>query len=84
MLEGKMFLPLTGIPMRKIARIRIALADWLPEPFTVAIWRLKSLTTEAVLRLFDVCSIDPDGKGLGGPVNREQSIIKEGTETTAA
>ena len=46
MFEGNMFLPETGIPIWKIARIRTELAVWLPEPFTVATWMLKSLTTE--------------------------------------
>jgi len=40
-----MFLPETGIPIWKIDRIITELAVWLPEPFTVAIWMLKSLIT---------------------------------------
>src|ERR1700728_538916 len=42
-LEGKRFLPLTGTPIAKMLRNRILLADWDPEPWTVAIWMLKSL-----------------------------------------
>src|ERR1700749_2627126 len=45
MLEGKRFLPLTGTPMAKMLRSSTLLADWEPEPLTVAIWMLKSLTT---------------------------------------
>ena len=44
MLEGKRFLPLTGTPIAKMLRSRMLLADWDPEPLTVAIWMLKSLT----------------------------------------
>jgi hypothetical protein len=40
-----MFFPETGTPMRKIDRMRMLFADWLPEPFTVAIWTEKSFTT---------------------------------------
>ena len=36
MLEGKRFLPLTGTPIWKMVRMRILLADWEPEPLTVA------------------------------------------------
>src|SRR5262249_34586266 len=45
MLEGKRFLPETGIPIWKIARIRMLLDDMLPEPLAVATWIEKSLTT---------------------------------------
>src|SRR5579859_991091 len=44
MLEGKMFLPLTGIPILKRARRRTVLAVWLPEPLTVAATSVKLLT----------------------------------------
>jgi hypothetical protein len=37
MLEGKRFLPLTGMPIRKIDRSSTELADCDPDPFTVAI-----------------------------------------------
>jgi hypothetical protein len=40
-----MFFPDTGIPILKIARIRVRFAVWLPEPFTVAMLIEKSLTT---------------------------------------
>ncbi len=43
MFEGNKFFPLTGMPIWKIARSRTLLAVWLPEPLTVATWRLKSL-----------------------------------------
>jgi hypothetical protein len=46
MFEGNIFFPETGMPIWKIARIITLLAVWLPDPFTVAIWMLKSLTTE--------------------------------------
>src|SRR5215472_18861747 len=44
MFDGKMFFPLTGIPMRKIVCMRspLALAD--PVPLTVAMPSAKSLT----------------------------------------
>ena len=45
MLEGKRFLPETGIPIWKIDRIRMLLEDMLPEPLAVATWIEKSLTT---------------------------------------
>src|SRR5262245_3788040 len=44
MLDGKRFLPLTGMPILKNARIRVLLAVWLPEPLTVAATIAKSLT----------------------------------------
>jgi hypothetical protein len=43
MLEGKIFLADTGIPIRSIARKRVLLAVALPEPFTVLKEILKSL-----------------------------------------
>src|SRR5438132_7080277 len=43
-LEGKTFLGATGIPMAKIACVSTTLADWLPEPLTVAAWNVRSLT----------------------------------------
>jgi hypothetical protein len=44
MFDGKTFLPVTGIPMRKMACMRrlLALAD--PVPLTVPIRKAKSLT----------------------------------------
>src|SRR6266511_3350370 len=47
MLEGKRFLPETGIPIWKIARIRMLFEDMLPDPLAVATWIEKSLTTPA-------------------------------------
>src|SRR6476646_4991000 len=44
MFEGNRFLPVTGMPMRKNARIIVAFAEVLPEPLTVATTRAKSLT----------------------------------------
>ena len=46
MFDGNMFLPETGMPIWKMARIRTVLAVWLPDPLTVATWMLKSLITE--------------------------------------
>src|SRR5882762_9977808 len=43
MFEGKTFLGATGIPIRKIARVRTRFAVWLPEPLTVAAWMVRSL-----------------------------------------
>src|SRR5450759_4572751 len=45
MFDGNRFLPETGTPIWKIVRNRTVLADCDPEPFTVATWREKSLTT---------------------------------------
>ena len=45
MLDGNMFLPDAGIPMRSSERSRTRFAVWLPEPLAVATWMLKSLTT---------------------------------------
>ncbi len=44
MFDGNRFLPLTGTPMRKTLFSSTRFADCEPEPFTVAIWMLKSLT----------------------------------------
>src|SRR5690348_15305912 len=44
MFEGKIFLPLTGMPILKRARSRQVLAVWLPEPLTVAATKQKLLT----------------------------------------
>src|SRR5829696_6367142 len=44
MFDGNMFFPLTGIPMLKIDRIRMRLADWLPVPLEVATVMVTSLT----------------------------------------
>jgi hypothetical protein len=38
-------LPETGIPIWKIARIRMLFDDMLPDPFAVATWIEKSFTT---------------------------------------
>jgi hypothetical protein len=45
MFEGNTFLGATGIPIEKIARVSTRLADWLPDPFTVAAWNVRSLTS---------------------------------------
>ncbi len=45
MFEGNMFLPETGTPIWKMVRSRTVLALCEPDPFTVATWMLKSLTT---------------------------------------
>src|SRR5277367_587134 len=42
--DGKRFLPLTGMPIPKMLLRSTALADWEPEPLTVATWMVKSLT----------------------------------------
>src|SRR6201996_3403708 len=44
MLEGNRFFPLTGMPMENMLLSRTELADWEPDPLTVATWMLKSLT----------------------------------------
>src|SRR6202171_3165888 len=43
MLEGKTFFGATGMPMWKMALVKIKLAVWLPEPLTVAAWMVRSL-----------------------------------------
>src|SRR5512142_2405385 len=45
MLDGKRFLPETGTPIWKIARISTLFAVCEPEPFAVATWSEKSFTT---------------------------------------
>src|SRR3977135_2205357 len=49
MLLGKTFLGATGIPIEKMARVSTMLADWLPEPLTVAAWKVRSLTFGAYM-----------------------------------
>ncbi len=44
MFDGKMFFPVTGIPMRKIACMRSPLALAEPVPLTVPILNAKSFT----------------------------------------
>jgi hypothetical protein len=65
MFEGNRFLPDTGIPIWKIDRIRIRLAVWLPDPFTVATWMLKSLTMR--------CGERPADRGLARKVRRRHA-----------
>src|SRR5260370_18865536 len=55
MVEGKRFLGATGIPMWKIARVRIRLAVWLPEPLTVAAWFVSSLMFWSVTLVLGDC-----------------------------
>src|SRR5215469_10295861 len=43
MFDGNTFFGATGMPIEKIARVSTRLADWLPEPFTVAAWNVRSL-----------------------------------------
>ena len=43
MFDGNTFFGATGIPIRKIARVKMRLAVWLPEPLTVAAWMVRSL-----------------------------------------
>ncbi len=50
MFDGNMFLPETGTPISRIERSRTMFAVWLPDPLTVAIWMLKSLTTRCWFR----------------------------------
>jgi hypothetical protein len=45
MLDGKIFFPDTGIPIRNSALSRVVFAVWLPEPFTVPNVIEKSFTT---------------------------------------
>src|SRR5881296_381388 len=45
MFDGNRFLPLTGMPIWKMARSNTVFAVWLPEPLTVATLMLKSLMT---------------------------------------
>ena len=49
MFDGNMFLPETGTPDSSIDRSSTMFAVWLPDPLTVAIWMLKSLTTRCAL-----------------------------------
>src|SRR5579875_1365582 len=43
MLDGNTFFGATGMPIEKMARVSTRLADWLPEPLTVAAWNVRSL-----------------------------------------
>src|SRR5271163_3994066 len=54
-LEGKRFFPLTGIPIPNMLLSSTRLADWDPDPLTVATWMLKSLT---IFLDAGVCSAD--------------------------
>ena len=45
MLEGKRFFPETGMPIWNRARSSTVFEDCEPEPFAVATWSEKSLTT---------------------------------------
>src|SRR6185312_3651455 len=53
MFDGNTFLPVTGMPMRKIACMRIPLALAEPVPFTVPILKAKSFTwdEESLMRV---------------------------------
>jgi len=44
MFDGKIFLPETGMPIRKSARRMVVLAVALPDPFTVENVMLKQFT----------------------------------------
>ena len=46
MFEGKTFLPVTGMPMRKIACMMSPLADAEPVPLAVAILKANSLVMD--------------------------------------
>ena len=50
MFDGKTFLPVTGMPIRKMACMIRPLADAEPVPFAVAILNAKSLTRS--IRMF--------------------------------
>src|ERR1035438_2626414 len=69
MFDGNMFLPETGTPIWKMARMRTELAVWLPLPLTVATWMLKSLVTEWLgcsgsVSAGDTSRVDIDGGSL--------------------
>src|SRR5215469_14766995 len=59
MFDGNTFFGATGMPIEKIARVSTRLADWLPEPFTVAAWNDRSLIigpgVMAGLEWYDCC-----------------------------
>src|SRR5215472_11974234 len=59
MYDGNTFFGATGMPIEKIARVSTRLADWLPEPFTVAAWNVRSLMVGpdvmAGLEWYDCC-----------------------------
>jgi len=61
MFEGNKFLPLTGIPIWKMARIRTLFAVWLPDPLTVATSIEKSL-----IKVFisSACSEESGARGM--------------------
>src|SRR5512147_2075423 len=55
MLDGKRFLPETGMPILKIARKMVLLAVELPEPFLVPTVIEKSFTTLFIVLLDNLC-----------------------------
>src|SRR5690349_16246942 len=64
MLDGNTFFGATGMPMWNMARVRTRFAVWLPEPFTVAAWMVRSLTIGSVtgereLGILRVCRTCP-------------------------
>src|SRR5258707_8336289 len=62
MFDGKRFLPLTGMPILKSARISAVFAVWLPDPFTVAMTREKLLMPAALSAI--AASAEPLGTAL--------------------
>src|SRR5690349_5300585 len=67
MLEGKRFLPLTGMPILKMARNSEVFAVWLPEPFTVATTMEKLLTPDALSSISPASVLGETPTAMIGP-----------------
>src|SRR5512134_482893 len=68
MLEGKRFLPETGMPILKIARRMVLLAVELPEPFFVPTMIEKSFTTlsmRLLTMIVPLCGLRPVIQKIG-------------------
>ena len=76
MLEGKKFLPMTGMPIRKNDFMSRPFAEADPVPFTVAILTTKSLT-KSLLMPFPLCfpaGTEDEGKALKCDSSRRLSL----------
>jgi hypothetical protein len=82
MFDGNMFLPDTGMPIWKIDRSSTRLAVWLPEPLTVATWRLKSLTMRRAVGLEAVSWTAASLGAIKGSFRAKTRRLSRGTGTS--
>src|SRR4051794_11478118 len=73
MFDGKTFLPVTGIPIRKIACMMRPLADADPVPLAVAILNAKSFTRSMGL-LLDLRGSNPSQRWYRYNLSRERDM----------